>query len=132
MRVQPPSRACLQLVLTPAICAEEMSDFFFFPQMVSHSENKYSFSIIAFIFGLDYTHFWEPTNTNVNNMQIWPFLRWYCLSQTSLPGEDAKTSHKACQVALMYRVDLMLSYCLSGAKSLYIHINHLSFCVFLF
>lgn len=64
-------------------------------------------------------------------MQIWPFLRWQCISQTSFPGEVAKTIHKSCQILLMCWVDLMLSYgCLSGAKSLYIHINHLLFVCF--
>lgn len=59
-------------------------------------------------------------------MQIWPFLRWHCISQTSFPGEVAKTIHKSYQILLMCWVDPMLScWCLSGAKSLYAHIDHL-------
>lgn len=62
-------------------------------------------------------------------MQIWPFLRWRCISQTSFPGEVAKTIHKSSQISLMCWVDPMLSYgCLSRAKSLYIHIDHLFVC----
>ena len=59
-------------------------------------------------------------------MQIWPFLRWHCISQTSFPGEVAKTIHNSCQISLMCWVDPTLSYgCLSEAKSLYMHIDHL-------
>lgn len=59
-------------------------------------------------------------------MQIWPFLRWHCISQTSFPGDVAKTIHNSCQISLMCWVDLTLSYgCLSRAKTLYIHIDHL-------
>lgn len=82
-------------------------------------------------FGSNYIHFWEPTNTNVNDIQIWPFLRWHCISQTLFLGEVAKTIHNSCQISLMCWVDPTLSYgCLSGAKSLYIHIDHLLFVCF--
>lgn len=93
--------------------------------MVSHSCSKRGL-LYNTHFGSNDIHFWEPTNTNVNDMQIWPFLRWHCISQTSFPGEVAKTIHNSCQISLMCWVDPTLSYgCLSEAKSLYMHIDHL-------